>query len=117
MAITIGSNIASLQAQRRLETSSNALGRAYERLASGARINHASDDPAGLSVSLSLGADIRVFNQARRNIGDGVSMLTIAEGALTELSSIVGRQLELAEQAANGVYSTSGLSDMTTPAA
>jgi flagellin-like hook-associated protein FlgL len=105
LKISLGSNISSLQAQRRLERTSQSLSSVYERLASGVRINRASDDPAGLSISLSLTADSRVYTQARRNISDGISMINIADGALAELANIVTRQIELAEQAANGVYS------------
>jgi len=69
------------------------------------RINRASDDAAGLAISSSLKADSRVFTQAIRNVNDGFSVLSIAQGALSELSGISTRQLELAEQAANGSYS------------
>ena len=78
----------------------------YERLSSGQRINRASDDAAGLAVSSSLHVNTRVYNQAIRNINDGVSALTIADQAISNLSDIVVRQTELAEQAANGIYST-----------
>lgn len=71
MTITIGSNIASLQAQRKLAEGSNALSKTYERLSSGQRINRASDDAAGLAVSMSLRASARVLNQAVKNINDG----------------------------------------------
>ncbi len=70
------------------------------------RINRASDDAAGLAIASSLNADARVFNQAIRNINDGVSMLHIADGALGEMSGIVTRMTELAESSANGIYTT-----------
>lgn len=105
MGITIGSNIASLRAQRKLGQTSNDLSSTFERVSSGQRINKASDDAAGLAIADSLRANSRVYSQALRNIADGMSALTIAEGALRELSSLVTRQMELAEQAANGVYS------------
>lgn len=76
------------------------------RLASGQRINRASDDPAGLAVASSLRADSRVYGQGIRNVNDGISLLNVAEGALSALASITQRQIELAEQAANGTYST-----------
>lgn len=69
------------------------------------RINKASDDAAGLSIASSLNADERVYAQAVRNVNDGINYLNIADGALSELSNITMRQIELAEQAANGVYS------------
>ena len=105
MPITIGNNIASLNAQRRLTDVTSGLRNSFERLSSGLRINHASDDAAGLAVSSLIKNDTRVFTQAVRNVNDGLSVLNIAEGALKELSNITIRQRELAEQAANGVYS------------
>ena len=106
MSITIASNIASLQAQRKLSSATTRLSTVFERLASGSRINKASDDAAGLAIAESLRTDARVYAQAVRNVNDGISTLAIAEGALKQLSGIVVRQKELAEQAANGVYST-----------
>ena len=103
--ITIGANIASLRTQRQLGQTTDALARAYERLSSGQRINHASDDAAGLSIASQLTAGARVLNQAVRNLNDGISLTSIAEGALSSLSGITVRQMELAEQAANGTYS------------
>ena len=106
MAITLGSNIASLMAQRRLGEHTDALSRASARLASGQRINNASDDAAGLAIADTLRADARIFTQAIRNANDGISMLAIQEGALKEISGIATRISELAAQSANGVYST-----------
>lgn len=103
-SVRLGSNIASLTAQRRLSESTASLGRIYERLSSGQRINQASDDAAGLSVVSSLDTKRRVFTQGIRNLNDGISLLNIADGAAEQLSSIVIRLKELAEQAANGTY-------------
>lgn len=105
MPITIGNNIASLRAIRQLDSTANEAARVSERLASGQRINRASDDAAGLSIAAGLNADARVFTQSIRNIGDAASMLNIAEGALSTLTDIVTKQIALSEQAANGVYS------------
>ena len=104
MSITVGSNIASLRGQRQLSRSSDELSSVFERLSSGQRINRASDDAAGLAISESLRAGSRVYQQAVRNLNDGISFLAIAEGSLNSLRDIVTRQQELAEQAANGVY-------------
>lgn len=68
--------------------------------------NHASDDAAGLAISSQLSAGARVLNQAIRNINDGISLTSIAESALNSLSDITIRQMELAEEAANGTYSS-----------
>ncbi len=106
MPITIGSNIASLNAQRRLTEGTRELASVYERLSSGFRINHAGDDAAGLSISGSLNGDRRVFDQGVRNLNDGISLLSIADSTIEELSTIVTRLRELAEQASNGVYGT-----------
>ena len=106
LPITLGSNIASLGAQRRLANASEKLGSVFERLSSGLRINRASDDAAGLAVSSSLNAYQRIYTQGVRNLNDGVSALSIADGAIGQLSNIVTRQNELAEQAANGIYTT-----------
>jgi flagellin-like hook-associated protein FlgL len=100
--LTINSNIASLNAQRNFATATKKLSESYTRLSSGLRINRAVDDAAGLSISESLKADVRLYNQGVRNLNDGVSLLNIADGALGELSSIAIRLNELAEQSANG---------------
>ncbi len=106
MAITLGSNIASLQAQRQLFRTEQNLSSVFERLSSGQRINRASDDAAGLAISESLNTDRRVFNQGIRNLNDGLSVLNIADSTVAELSGIVIRIQELAEQAANGSLSS-----------
>ena len=104
-SIPLNSNIASLDAQRRLGESTAALSRSYERVSSGLRINKPSDDAAGLSVSASLDADSRVFNQGVRNVNDGISYLNIAEGATSSLKDILIRMRELATQSSNGTLS------------
>ncbi len=106
MAITVGTNIASLQAQRRLSISTDLLGKTYERLSSGQRINRASDDAAGLAIADTLKADQRIANVAIRNANDGISTIAIADSALGQIGNVVSRLAELAEQSANGVYST-----------
>ncbi|WKZ57001.1 MAG: FG-GAP-like repeat-containing protein [Bdellovibrionota bacterium] len=106
MALTFGSNINALRAQRLLGQSIDRLGRATERLSSGMRINRASDDAASLSVAMSLGAASRVYSQGIRNVNDGISALSIADSGLETLSNILVRQRELASQAANGSLSS-----------
>ena len=104
--ITIGSNIQSLNAQRRLDSTSTRLGSVYERLSSGQRINSAADDAAGLTIAEKLRVDQRLASVAIRNINDGVSVLSIADGALEQIANVLNRLGELAEQSANGTYST-----------
>jgi len=103
MALTIGANIPSLRARRSLADASDSLSASTTRLASGLRINSAADDAAGLAIATSLNASSRIYTQGIRNINDGISVLNVAEGALSELGNITTRQKELAEQAANGV--------------
>lgn len=105
MAITLGSNIPSLKAQRELNKGTDALSKVFERLSSGQRINRASDDAAGLAIASSLNSDTRIFTKAIQNISDSTSALTIAQGALQSLGTILTRQGELAEQASNGILS------------
>lgn len=105
MTVKLGLNLSSLLAQRQLSQNNAELGQSFERLSSGQRINRASDDAAGLALSESLKASNRVHAQGLRNISDGVSILTLAESALSELTTIVTRQKELAQQASNGLYS------------
>jgi flagellin len=107
MAISINSNQASARAQRQLGTTSNNLGRVFERLASGSRINRASDDAAGLSIDASLRVDARVASVATRNAQDGISAVSITDGALSSITGVLGRLAELAQQAGNGAYSAS----------
>ena len=106
MPITIGTNIASLQAQRRLANATESLGATYEKLSSGQRINKASDDAAGLAIADSLRANQRVATVAIRNANDGISTVAIADGALGQIGDVLTRLAELAEQSANGVFST-----------
>jgi len=102
MAIRIFNNISSINAQRLLSINNDRLARSVERIASGLRINRAADDPAGLAISESLRADIRVLQQATRNANDGISLLNTTEGSLNEQSSILIRLRELASQASTG---------------
>ena len=106
MAITINTNIASLNAQRRLSVTTQALNRTYEKLSSGLRITRASDDAAGLSIADTLRADQRVAGVAIRNANDGISLISIADGALAEIGNVLSRLAELAEQSANGVLTS-----------
>lgn len=103
MAITINTNVAALNAQRRLGQSTSALRGSFERLSSGLRIVRAKDDSAGLAIADSLRADGRIASVAIRNANDGISLISIADGALEQMSSVLTRMAELSEQSANGV--------------
>lgn len=106
MAIVINTNIASLNAQRNLNTSQTGLNKSMQRLSSGLRINSAKDDAAGLAISDRMTAQIRGLNQAARNANDGISMLQTAEGALNETTNLLQRMRELSVQSANATNTT-----------
>lgn len=107
MALTVNTNIESLNAQRNLTTSGLGYTKALQRLSSGMRINNAGDDAAGLAIATRLGSQIRGLNQAIRNANDGAALLGTAEGALAEITNILTRIKELAVQSANGTNSSS----------
>lgn len=107
MALVINTNVASLNAQRQLMNSGNALDRSTERLSSGNRINSAKDDAAGLAISNRMTSQVRGLDQAIRNANDGISLIQTAEGALQESTNILQRMRELSVQSANGIYSDS----------
>ena len=95
-----------MNAQRNLFNSSTALSGNFARLSSGLRISSAADDAAGLGISERMRADIRSFSVASRNAQDGVSLVQTAEGALSEVSDILGRMRELSMQSANGTLNS-----------
>lgn len=101
MALIVNSNLASLNAQRNLESSQGSLNQSLQRLSSGLRINSAKDDAAGLFIAEQLTRDIRGTNQAVRNASDGISLGQTAEGALGEIGNNLQRIRELAVQSAN----------------
>jgi len=101
MALTINTNVASLNAQRNLGKSQGALNKSMQRLSSGLRINSAKDDAAGLGISDRMTSQIRGINQAVRNANDGISLSQTAEGAMGEITNILQRMRELTVQSAN----------------
>ena len=107
MSIVVNNNIASLIAQRNLNSNTQNLVKSIERLSSGYRINRASDDAAGLSISENLRAQIRGNKQALNNIQDGINLLQIAESGLTVMNENIQRIRELCIQAANETNATS----------
>jgi len=101
MGLRVNTNVASINAQRSLFNTTNMLSKSLEKLSSGLRINRAGDDAAGLAISEGLKSDIRALQQASRNAADGISMIQTAEGGLEEVSGILIRLRELAEQSAS----------------
>ena len=97
-------NIAALNSYRNLTGNNNAVSKNLEKLSSGYRINRAGDDAAGLAISEKMRAQITGLNTAQKNAQDGVSLVQTAEGAMTEVHSMLNRMVELADQSANGTY-------------
>ena len=106
MAMTINTNIQSLNAQRNLSASQHSLSTSMQRLSSGMRINSAKDDSAGLAIAERMSAQIKGLNQAQRNANDGVSLAQTAEGALGTIGNNLQRIRELAVQSRNATNST-----------
>ena len=106
MALYVNTNTSSLNSQRNLKRSSNALNTSYKRLSSGLRINSAKDDAAGLQISNRLTAQINGLNQGNRNANDGIALAQTAEGALDEVHTMLQRIRTLSVQSANGTNTT-----------
>jgi flagellin len=102
--ININTNVASIRGQRFLNSTSENLSNTYSKLSSGKRINRASDDAAGLAIADSLKNNQRIASVAVRNAQDGISTVSIADGALDQVSGFLQRLAELAQQAASGSY-------------
>ena len=100
-------NIAALNSYRNLTNNNSAVSKNLEKLSSGYRINRAGDDAAGLAISEKMRAQITGLETAQKNANDGISLVQTAEGALTEVHSMLNRMIELADQSANGTYQDS----------
>lgn len=107
MAISILTNVPSLDAQRNLNNTQVSLNKNISHLSSGMRITSAADDAAGLALSTHLQSQARSYTVAGRNANDGISMIQTGEGSIGEQASILQRLRELAMQSANGVYAAS----------
>ena len=106
MALYVNTNTSSLNSQRNLKRSSNALNTSYKRLSSGLRIQSAKDDAAGLQISNRLTSQINGLNQGNRNANDGIALAQTAEGALDEVHTMLQRIRTLSVQSANGTNTT-----------
>ena len=106
MSLRIQNNIEAFNAHRQLVQTGSALSKSMEKLSSGYRINRAADDSAGLAISEKLRAEIGGLDQAQRNSQDAVSLVQTAEGAMSEVHSMLQRVRELAVQYKNGTLST-----------
>lgn len=105
-------NISALNAHKNLGMNNSALSKNLEKLSSGYRINRAGDDAAGLAISESMRAQVTGLETATKNAEDGISMIQTAEGALTEVHSMLNRMVELTTQSANGTYNTTSRQSM-----
>ena len=110
----IGTNVAALRAANSSAAANRAQGVAMERLSTGARVNSAKDDAAGLAIGETMTAQIRGMNQGIRNANDGISLMQTAEGALDEVGNMLQRMRELEVQAQNGTYSAGDKANIVT---
>jgi len=106
MALTVNTNIASLNAQRNLTNSQSSLTTSLQRLSSGLRVNSAKDDAAGLAIAERMNAQVRGLTVGIRNAGDGISLAQTAEGALGGVTEALQRMRELSVQSANATNGT-----------
>ncbi|MEA5010180.1 MAG: flagellin [Angelakisella sp.] len=107
MGMVVRSNIMAMNANRQLGMNNTAVGKSLEKLSSGFRINRAGDDASGLAISEKMKAQIKGLETASANSQDGISLVQTAEGALTEVHSMLNRMTELATKSANGTMDDS----------
>lgn len=110
MAMTINTNVMSLNAQRNAAATQNSLATSMQRLSSGLRVNSAKDDAAGLAIAERMNTQIRGMNVAIRNANDGISLSQVAEGGLSSISEMLQRMRELAVQACNSTNTSGDIS-------
>ncbi|MFN3295953.1 flagellin [Caldimonas sp.] len=106
MAMSVNTNVVSLNAQRNLSSTASSLATSMQRLSSGLRVNSAKDDAAGLAIAERMGAQVRGMNVAIRNANDGISLAQTAEGALGKIGDMLQRMRELAVQSRNATNSS-----------
>ena len=113
MAMTINTNVMSLNAQRHTANSSASLATTMARLSSGLRVNSSKDDAAGLAIADRMNTQVRGMNVAIRNANDGISLAQVAEGGLSSMNDILQRMRELAVQATNSTNTTGASGDIS----
>src|ERR1043165_6729033 len=114
MSLVVQSNFASSFAQNQLSRTQGDLQKTFAHLASGFRINDASDDAAGLGIAKSMNAQVRSMAVAERNTNDGISMVQTADGGAEQLHEIMTRMRELAVQASNGALGATDYTNLDT---
>ena len=112
MAQVINTNVASLNAQRNLNSTQSSLKTSLQRLSSGLRVNSAKDDAAGLGIAEKMSAQSRGMTVAARNANDGISLAQTAEGGLAVITTHLQRMRELATQASSGQYDSDNLASL-----
>ncbi|HTR27087.1 MAG TPA: flagellin [Terriglobales bacterium] len=105
MSLTVLNNVAGLQAQDSLNTTQMSLNQTLQALSTGKRINSGADDPAGLAIANGLQANVSALTQSVRNATDGVGMLQVADGALSQITTLLNSAVSLATEAATGTVS------------
>lgn len=114
--ISINTDVNSLLLQNHLNTATNAVSIALQRMSTGYKINSAKDDAAGMFVASRLSTQINGIKQAQKNVADGISLLSTAEGAFSNAADILNRLRDLSVQASNGIYSTESRAAMQSEA-
>ena len=112
MAMTINTNVSSLNAQRNTIATQNSLATSMQRLSSGLRVNSAKDDAAGIAIADRMNTQVRGMNVAIRNANDGISLAQVAEGGLSVMGDMLQRMRELAVQAINSTNTTGAAGDL-----
>jgi flagellin len=116
MSLVVNTNVASMNAQRSLTSSSRDLQTAMERLSTGKKINSAADDAAGFAIAESMTAQVRGLSMAAKNAGDGLSMLKVVENATNDVTDMLQRIRELAVQAKSGTNSATDVGNLQSEA-
>ncbi len=107
MSLTILNNVSGLEAQNSLSTTQMSLNQTLEALSTGKRINSGADDPAGLAIANGLEANVTALTQSVQNATDGVGMLQVADGALSQITTLLNSAVSLATESATGTVSDS----------
>lgn len=106
MGLVLNTNLAAINTQKAVSGTQASMSTSMQRLATGLRVNSAKDDAAGLAIGTKMDSQMRGLNVAIRNANDGISMVQVADGALSTIGNVLGRMRELAVQAKNGTFSS-----------
>src|SRR5271155_956617 len=107
MSISVLNNVSNLVAENALSSTQASLNNTLQQLSTGLRINSGADDPAGLSIADGLGANIAALNQSGQNASNGIGLLQTADGALSQVNTILNQAVTIATEASNGGLTTS----------